>query len=129
MKRHTNQLLFGALLLSLITYALISRFIASSTLLDWCSDALFFACHLIPAFCFQLLLCRTARRCPAVLPMGLSAAATVIGGVNCRTAVGWDAFGWNLFLTFSVPLTAGCALAWVLYGFGRHQRIKKEDVR
>ena len=85
---------------------------------------LWYAAPVIPAFCFQLLLCRNIKRkwvaaLPAVLLIGWCLLCLIQMFIN----TGWDALGWAIFLALSAAPAAGCALGWAAYGLGRlHQK-------
>ena len=89
---------------------------------------LWYAAPVIPAFCFQLLLCRNIKRkwaaaLPAVLLIGWCLLCLIQMFIN----TGWDALGWAIFLALSAAPAAGCALAWAVYGL--HRLYKRGDIR
>lgn len=118
MKNRTDKTLLVIFLLSLLFYSFIvltyleiipiDRPYGLYTIHAWLALGL----HVVPAFCLQLLLCRTVHRflaaCPALLLLGF----VLCMAYAFLTAIGWDALGYALMLFLSIAPASGCALAW-----------------
>lgn len=133
MKNRTNKILLAIFLLSRLLYGLIVSIyleIIPTARPDWLYTVfawLALGFHAVPAFCLQLLLCRTVHRflaaCPALLLLGF----VLCMAYAFLTAIGWDALGYALMLFLSIAPAAGCTLGWAM--FGLHQLYKRGDVR
>ena len=72
--------------------------------------------HVVPAFCLQLLLCRTTRKRIAVIPPALLILGVLLMTVGYFNASGWDGLGWLVLLLLCIAPAAGFLLAWAAYG-------------
>lgn len=139
MENRTDKILLAVFLLSLpvhaaIAYTYITYDFGQSTpsyfeiwfarrFLFWMSLGF----HAVPAFCFQLLLCRRKWRWVAAIPALVIVGAVLLFAYGFFTAIGYDTLGWALLMLLSIAPAAGCALAWAVYGF--HQLYKRGDIR
>lgn len=124
MKNRTDRVLLAVSFLSLAAYiAILHTFLEGtgisrlSYLGEQLHTYLVIGFHAVPAFCLQLLLCRTVRRWVAALPLIFVCAASLLCGLGVLTAAGWDALGWGILLAGCAAPAAGCLLAWAVYGF------------
>ena len=131
MKNRTDKILLAVFLLSLpvhaaIAYTYLTYDFGQSTpshfeiwfarrFLFWMSLGF----HAVPAFCFQLLLCRRKRRRVAAIPALVIVGAVLLFAYGFFTAIGYDTLGWALLMILSIAPAAGCVLAWAAYGCWR----------
>ena len=81
---------------------------------------LFLGFHVVPCFCLQLLVCRTAKRpVPRLIPAFLLFGIADLFAVGFFTATGWDTLGWGVLLLLCIAPAVGYALAWAVYGVCR----------
>jgi len=88
---------------------------------------LFYVFPAVPAFCLQLLLCRTVRRWIAAVPTAILVGVVLFSAFGLLTTTGWDNLGFAVFLALSAAPTAGSVLAWAVYGIDRLR--KRRDHR
>ena len=138
MKNRVNQILLAACLLTAVLYAFF--------LLVWVGaiprpfydpdDPFRFyelwvylgvGFHVVPCFCLQLLVCRTAERTVTrLIPVFLLLGIAALFAMFFFTATGWDTLGWGILLLLCIAPAVGCALAWAAYGVQRlHQHINE----
>ena len=131
MKNRVNQILLAAFLISAVLYVL--------CLLNWLEiiprpfydpdDPFRFSglwaylglgFQVVPCFCLQLLVCRTARRpVMRLIPLFLLVGIMVLVGMAFSTSTGFDALGWGILLCLCIAPGVGYALAWGMYGIWR----------
>ena len=64
-------------------------------------------------FCLELLICRrTSALSSRLLPLGVDAAAAVVGWSTMTTARGWDGLFGAILLLASISPAVGILLAW-----------------
>ena len=128
MKSRTNTVLLAVFFLSLVVYGVL--IFSYLDILDTYYQPFVYAMlgfHGVPAFCLQLLLCRTAkRRWTACLPAVVLAAAALAAWLGLLTASGWDSLGWALLLLLCIAPVVGIAAAWIAHALsalaGRRRR-------
>ena len=128
MKNRTDKILSLLFAVSVIGYFLLFFVLQDVSFPPGEFVFLWYAAPVIPAFCFQFLLCRNIKRkwaaaLPAVLLIGWCLLCLIQMFIN----TGWDALGWAIFLALSAAPAAGCALAWAVYGL--HRLYKRGDIR
>ena len=73
--------------------------------------------HIVPCFCLQLLVCRTAKKAAArLIPVFLLLGVADLFAVGFFAATGWDTLGWGILLLLCIAPAAGCAAGWAVYG-------------
>ncbi len=133
MKNQTNKILLAAFLLTSILYIL--------DVLIWLEIisirrpvpyhifgpiALIFSA--VPAFCFQMLLCRMfAGKWIRLIPMVCLLTFIIICAINFVFDSGWDSLGWLIVLLLCIAPTAGCGLAFIANHFGEKKNRKTEE--
>ena len=108
MKNRTDKILSLLFAVSVIGYFLLFFVLQDVSFPPREFVFLWYAAPVIPAFCFQFLLCRNIKRkWAAALPAVL--------------LISW------CLLVLSIAPAAGCALAWAVYGL--HRLYKRGDIR
>lgn len=81
---------------------------------------LYLSFHVVPCFCFQLLVCRVAKRVVVrLIPVFLLFGIAALFAVGFFTATGWDTLGWGILLLLCIAPAVGYGLAWAAYGVQR----------
>lgn len=127
MKKNTDKILSLLLVSSLAGYFLL--FFISQDISSPPAEfvVLWYSAPVIPACCFQLLLCRNIKRkWLAALPAVLLTGWCLLCLVQILINTGWDALGWAIFLALSITPAAGFVLAWAVFGFWNLQQ--KSDI-
>ena len=114
----TDKILLTLFLMSLAAYLVIflSAFWDLPLNIPPWHQGLLLYFHSIPMFFLQLLLCRLAKphwRLFAPLMLLLVPGLVLVG------SAGWAVLGWVLFLYWCTAPTAGCILAWIVWGVGK----------
>lgn len=136
MKNRTDKILLIAFFASLIFYVFLLPNCYFTVLtqeaprwayLDLVYDWLSWCFHSVPAFCLQLLLCRTIRHRFAVLPSLAVVGFALWSAYGYSTSTGWDTLFYNMFLQISAAPAVGCVLAWAAYGGWSHWKGKRSE--
>lgn len=120
MKNRTDKVLLLFFAVSLAGYFLLFFILQDVSFPPAEFTFLWYSLPVIPAFCFQLLLCRSIKRkWLAALPAVLLTGWCMLCLVQILINTGWDALGWAIFLALSIAPTVGFVLAWAVYGLYR----------
>ncbi len=127
MKNRTNKIVLAVFLLSLAFLFLLYGILQKLPFPPSELTCLFYVFSAVPAFCLQLLLCRTVRHWIAAVPTVILVGAVLFFTYGLFTTFGWDSLGYAIFLALSAAPAAGCALAWAVYGIARFR--KRSELR
>ena len=116
MKDRKNILLAVCFALSLALYCALFWIEWNHQLVEDLWPALRLSFHAVPAFCFQVLLCRTAKwNWIKLIPLILFSLVVFVGTMYLSGiwGHGWDALGGGLLMLWCIAPAAGCCLGWM----------------
>ena len=119
MKDRKNRLLLVCFAVSLALYCALFWVDLDYLWFSNLKPTLLLSVHVIPAFCLQALLCRTAKwNWIKWLPLTLFSLAVFVGAMYLFGVWGhgWDALGGGLLMIWCIAPAAGCCLGWMSEG-------------